>query len=450
VATGVTIPTASVTGVPAPTDAQLRRFWTNNPSLYATPEYRRIKVIVLSADTLAKDMTVSDDEIRNYYNLAKADYQKPERRSVQILTAPDVTTATKLATAWQNGADWTAIQTQSTAAGATALELPDAKQIELPDPALGKAAFAAAQDAVSAPIKGDFGWYVVKVTKITPGVSIPLDQARAEIRGKIGALKANDAIDDHANKVEDALAGGGGLDTLPAGLGVAAVAGTLNAQGNTPDGLQAPLPAFPELRDAIIAEAFKTKPGDAPHLDQLPASKDHPAGAYYAVTVDSITPPSQLAYDRVADRVRQDWTQQQMRHAAETEAAQLLAATRAGTPLATAAAAKGLTATTLPPIPRPLGNTPPPDGVPAALVAPLFGMKQNDATMVETDAGFVVAQLQSITDPLPATDTLGAGQLRDELTKSVANDVTDLFVQAIERASKVTVNQKLIAQIAQP
>jgi peptidyl-prolyl cis-trans isomerase D len=448
-AIAVTLPTAAATGVAVPTDAQLRRYWANNPSLYATPEYRHIKVIILSPQTLARDIPVTDAEIRNYYNLSKASYDKPELRSVQLVSTQDQATATRLAAAWQSQ-NWPAIQAQSKAAGATALELPNAKRAELPDAKLAAAAFAAAPETVSAPIKGDFGWYVVKVTQITPGSLTTLAQAHDDIRDKIGVMKAADQIDDRANKVEDALAGGGGLTDLPQGLGVAAVEGTMDATGTTKDGTQAPLPAFPALRDAIIAAAFKAKPGDPPHLEQLPATKDNPSGAYYAVTVDTISKPAQLGYDQAIARVTQDWTHAQQRHIQETQAAQLLAATRAGAPLVTAAQAKGMTAQRLPPIPRPEGDIPPPAGVPQALIAPLFGMAQGDATMVETPDGFVVAQLLTIDTPSPSSDSIGAAQLRTTLNQSVTSDVTNLFVAALQRRTKITVNQTVVQQIAQP
>jgi peptidyl-prolyl cis-trans isomerase D len=448
-AVAASLPFAAATGVPAPTDAQLRRYWANNPSLYTTPEYRHIKVIVLSPQSLARDVTVTDDEIKNYYNLSKTTYDKPELRSVQLLSMPDQATAARLAAAWQSQ-DWNAIQAQSKAAGATALELNNAKRAELPDPKLGDAAFTATLNTVSGPIKGDFGWYVVKVTQITPGSLTTLAQARDEIRDKIGVMRATDQMDDRANKLEDALAGGGSLTDLPQGLGVAAAQGTLDAKGNTQDGTPAPLPAFPALRDAIVAAAFKARPGDPPHLEQLPASKDNPAGAYYAVTVDSISKPAQLGYDQSRERVRADWTRDQMRHVQETLAAQLLAATRAGTPLVTAASAKGIATQRLPPVPRPEGDIPLPAGVPQELVQPLFGMAQGEATMVETPDGFVVAQLLTIDTPSPSSDSIGAAQLRTTLNQSVTSDATNLFVAALQRRTKITVNDAVLQQIAQP
>ena len=47
---------------------------------------------------------------------------------------------------------------------------------------------------------------------------------------------------DRANKVDDLLASGAPLDELPGDLGLAGVTGTLDAQGNTPDGTPAPIP----------------------------------------------------------------------------------------------------------------------------------------------------------------------------------------------------------------
>ena len=450
-ATAVSLPIAGGASGAAPTDADLRRFWTNNPTLYATPEYRRIKVIVLSGQTLARDMAVSEDDIKAYYNSARASYDKPEQRSLQVVSAPDQATAARIAAAWRSGADWAAVQAQSKAAGANAVELPDARRIELPDTALAAAAFAATPDTVSQPVQGTFGWFVAKVTKITAGSLVTLEQARADIREKIGVLKANDQIDDRANKVEDALAGGGGLDNLPSGLGLAAVQGTMDAAGNTPAGVPAPLPATAELRAAIVAAAFKARPGDPPHLEQLAASRQNASPAYYAVAVDHVEKPAQLGYDQVTGRVQQDWTRQQMRRAQEQMATTLLTAARTGTPLPTAALVHGLTAQSLPPVPRPLGDdAPPPAGVPANLVAPLFGMKQGEATMIETPEGFMVVQLQTITQPSAATDTIGAAQLRTTLNQSIGNDVTNVFVEALRARSKVTVNQAALQQIAPP
>jgi peptidyl-prolyl cis-trans isomerase D len=450
IADAVDFPVQAATGVPSPTDAELHRFWANNPALYQTPEYRTVKLIVLSPDTLASDVTVSADDIKKYYDLYHATYSTPETRSLRIIAAPDQPTAAALATVWQGGATWGALQAAAKKVKATALELPDAPKGEVPDPALATAAFSASPNTVSQPVKGDFNWYVFQVTSVTPAKNVSLEEATPEIRRKVAVLKAADLMDDHVSKLEDAMAAGGGLDSLPQGLGVAAVQGTLDAQGNTPQGSPAPIPAWPALREAIVGAAFHAKPGTAPELEQLPPDKDHAQGAWYTVQVDHVTKPARQPFDTVTDRVRQDWVESQMRHIEETAAARLLTRVRSGTTLAAAAQGAGLTVRALPPVPRPFGDAQVPAGVPQNLVAPLFGMKQGDVAMVNTPSGFMVAQLRKIDAPTIASDPIGAGQLRTELSQSMGGDVVDTLIFALQQRYKVTLNPTLIHQIAQP
>ena len=154
---------------PAPTDAELQRWYDNHPEAYSSPELRRIKAIVLSPQTLAKDIPITDDDLRAAYNQRKEDYVTPEKRSAQVISAPDEAKAKALADQWRTGTDWTVLQAAAQQAGASAVSLDDATQGEFPDAGLAKAVFAAPANAVSDPVKGPLGWYVLKVTKVSPG-----------------------------------------------------------------------------------------------------------------------------------------------------------------------------------------------------------------------------------------------------------------------------------------
>ena len=48
-------------------DATARRWFDNHPDLYATPEYRRVRVAVISPATLAPDITISDKDLEAAY-----------------------------------------------------------------------------------------------------------------------------------------------------------------------------------------------------------------------------------------------------------------------------------------------------------------------------------------------------------------------------------------------
>ena len=86
---------------------------------------------------------------------------------------------------------------------------------------LGDAVFAAAPDTVSAPIKSPFGYQVVRVTKVLPGLSRSLDQARGEIAKAVAQARAVDLVYARANKLDEALSAGTAFDDLSGDLGAA-------------------------------------------------------------------------------------------------------------------------------------------------------------------------------------------------------------------------------------
>ena len=219
----VELPFAEVTAPPTPTDAQLKRWWQNHPEDFSAPEYRRIKAVLLTPESVGRDIQVGDDELRAAYEQHRADYLRPERRSVQGLTAPDDATATRLATQWSVGASWDAMQRAAQGAQATAVELPDATRAELPSSELADAAFATGADTVAPPVHGALGWYVVKVTRVTPASAQSFEQARDAVRARVVASKASDRIDTSAGKVDDLLAGGTAIADLPTDLGLVPV-----------------------------------------------------------------------------------------------------------------------------------------------------------------------------------------------------------------------------------
>ena len=77
-------PIAAAPEAPVPDETTARRWYDNHPDLYATPEYRRVKVIVFSPATLAPDVTVTDQDVLAAYDEHKADYTSVARRSVQL------------------------------------------------------------------------------------------------------------------------------------------------------------------------------------------------------------------------------------------------------------------------------------------------------------------------------------------------------------------------------
>jgi peptidyl-prolyl cis-trans isomerase D len=438
-------PIAASAAPPAPDEAVLKRWYDNHPDNYATPEYRRIKVIELSPQTLEKDITITDADLQAAYDQRKSDYVAEAKRTAQVVTAPDEAKAAALAEKWRAGADWAAIQQAAQTDGASAVQLDDATQVLFPDPDLGKAVFAAQADTISDPIKGALGWFVVKVTKITPGNTRTLDDVKDELRTRLLADKAGDLMYDRANKVDNLLANGTPFDELPGDLGLAGVSGTLDSSGNTQEGVPAPIPGPAELKAAITAAAFQAQKGDPPRLQEVQTPSTG-GSAYYALTLEDIIPPSHKPFDEVKAKVADDWFADQQRHEAEQAAAKMLAAIKGGQSFADAATVAGVTLRQTPLVTREQGA----EGMPPELQRVLFGLKKGEPTMVETAEAFIVAEPADIIEPDPKTDQTGYDQARQALTRSVASDITNVFVEALRGRASVKINQQNFDSAVQP
>jgi len=105
----------------------------------------------------------------------------------------------------------------------------------------------------------------------------------------------------------------------------------------------------------------------------------------------------------------------------------------------------GLSGEHLPPVGRATGAP----GVPDQLVEPLFNLKTGEATMVETADGFVVAVLLGAQEPDPKADPIGYGEVRDALTKSIADDVQSVLTVALRDRAAPKVNATAIDTISQ-
>lgn len=439
-AEAVFLPFKAAPAPSAPSEAVLKRWWQNHPKTFSTPEYRKIRVAILSPDLLAKHEKVSEAALKAAYEQAQAEYDKPERRSAEILLASDEAKATALAARWRTGASWTEMQQAAKDAGATAVALEDALPKEFPDPTLARAIFAAGPNDVVGPFQTPLGWHVIDVTGIVPGRNTTFADAEPQLRDKLAREQAANAIESRVTGFEDAVAANPSLDALPGDLGLVGVTGTLDEAGMTPEGQAAPIPGSAALRKEIVAAAFQAKKGEMASVVQ------GPDGSYYALDLEAVTPPHVRPYDLAREQVLAGWTEHQQKREQNVMATHLMLAVNSGTPLADAARAKGLQATSLPET----GRDKPAAGIPPELLRALFQLKPHKATMVETGDGFVAAELTAVDDPSEKSDHAAYALMREQLSRGIGTDLQQAFVQAARMQARPRVNVALLNKIAQP
>lgn len=433
--------TAATQKAPAvPGDDVLERFWRNHPTQFTAPEFRRVQIVILSPALLATHEQLAQADIDAAVARAKADNPPAvPQRSVQVISVGDLASSSRLEAAWKKGASWDKMQALAKKFGASAIELDQAAQTQIPSATLGQAVFAAQIGKVNGPLAGDAGMYVFKVT--AAGQAGPdMAALTAQATQALQLQKAQADVAQDVDSLQDALAGQTPLDQLPGNLGLVAVQGTLDVNGNTPEGGPAPIPGGDALKAAIVKAAFAAHPGDPAQL------VNGPDGSYFALTLDKIDAPALQDFAQVHDKVLAAWTQDAQMRAAELQATALYRAVQQGQSLGDAAKAAGLAVTTTPGL---LRSNPQQGADMQALADVLFSMKQGQATMVPSGAGFTVAQLTQVTAPNPSQYPNVYQQWQQQMTKDLQNDLAESFLAGLQARDKVSINQKLLAQIYQ-
>jgi peptidyl-prolyl cis-trans isomerase D len=438
-------PIAATPEPPLPDETTAKLWYDNHPDLYATPEYRRVKLIVVSPATLAPEATVSEKDLETAYQDHQSEFTTVARRSAEVISTTDEAKATTLADQWRAGADWPTMQAAAKAADAAAITQDDAVVTQFPDPDLAKAVFSAQPNAVSAPVKGMLGWFVIRVTKATEGGTTPFDQVKDKLRERVVTEKALDLVYDRANKLDGLFGNGATLDSLPPDPGVVTETITMDQQGETPDAGSSPIPGEKEFRSAITTAAFAAQKGDPPHLTEVQTPSTGGSG-YFALTVQDITPSGQKPFEQVRDQVNQDWQADQRHHSAELAASAMQKAVKDGKPFSDAARDAGVTPHLSPLVTR----SQPDPAMPPEVHRVLFSLKKGEPATVETMEGFLVAAPVEIIAPDPSADPAGYDKLRAAVGQTLSRDLADTFTEALRLRANPRINQTVVDQIVQP
>lgn len=297
----VSMPTQSVE-TPDPTEAELRAYVTANAVVFAEPERRDIRAVLLTNNAIAAAITVSDAEVANMYQDTQAVYATPERRSFMQALFSDQQEASAFAVAPPTtAADF---ENLAVASGAVVTELADLTRSQVFPAAVAEAAFKTSKGAVGDPVQTALGWHVLLTTEIAPESVLPLDDVADAIRQAIKTERSVNGLADFANNVEDALAGGSniGAAAAAANLPVTRFA-AIDRTGADRNGEIDPLtPQDPRF----LSELFARQVGEQSGLIELGN------GEYVAVIVDAIHPTGPKPFEAVSEAAEAGWRQEKL------------------------------------------------------------------------------------------------------------------------------------------
>jgi foldase protein PrsA len=161
----------------------------------------RVKLDVLSNKirqkvTKGKDQ-VSTADIAKYYNANKSRFAQPERRDLLVVLTKSQAKANQAKKAVQNGDSFASVAKKysidqaSKAQGGKLAAVAKGQQ----EKALDNAVFSAKKNVLVGPVKTQFGWYVFKVTNVTPASQQSQQQASTTIKQLLASQKQQKALD---------------------------------------------------------------------------------------------------------------------------------------------------------------------------------------------------------------------------------------------------------------
>jgi len=170
-----------------PSEAAYQRF-LKQTGMTQADVLERVKVQALAAKLTRKiqnsSSPVTDAQIQSFYERNRAQFAVPERRDVDLILTRTQAQANAAKAAVQGGTSWAAAAKKystDAASKATGGILRGVSQGQQ-DRAFDQAAFTAKKGVIVGPVKGQFGYYVIRVVAITPAQQTSLAAARAQIR----------------------------------------------------------------------------------------------------------------------------------------------------------------------------------------------------------------------------------------------------------------------------
>lgn len=415
---------------PTPTDADLNAYLDKNSSQFRAQEYRQLSVLYLDPAEVAKELSPSEEKIKQEYEDRLTSLSIPERRRLEQILIKDEEAAKKAHASLSEGRSFEAVAKDTTGKSGADLKL---GLVTLGDllPDLGTAAFSLKKDAFAPPVKSPLGWHILRVTEIQPGRQPKLAEVRKEIANDLAQELALDDLVTRANRVEDALAGGASIEDAAQEAGVKIrslppidAAKKLQTGGEV-DGL--PTDA------SFIDTAFTLKAGASSNLTEISN------GGYFMLRVDNIVEAAKRPLDQVRADVEKAWKTDKLNEIAKKTAEEIRDAAKGGTPLLEIARSRNLLVENSKPVSR--FGTGTDTIIPRALLPDLFKARTGGVVMGQTADGFAVAKLREIENTAPNADDGDYKRLQETLSGAIANDVLQEYTRALRNEYSVSVNR---------
>lgn len=425
---------ATIPAPPAgtPTAAEAQAWYKANSARFTIPERRGFRYAFIDAAKIAASVTVPEKAIADAFAKDPAKYGAAATRVLEQVVVPDEAKAKAIVAAASS--DGFAAAAQKLAGfGASDIALgnqTEAGFARATSAEVAKAAFALPVGKISAPIKSQLGWHVVRVAALG-SAGKTLAQARPAVEAELKQRAVDDAVADVVARIEDGVEAGKSFADI-------AKEASLSIQSQAPvtdKGLAQGQPPLSGEIATVAARAFKREPADGPVVEDLGG------GRLVVIETATVLPAAPPPIAEVMPLAMAGAAQDKAMKAAKGKADAVLAATKKGVNFAKALADAGLAP------PRPLNgrridiiNQP---NVPEAARAFLNGAA-GSAQLLAGQGGWIIVHVDRIVPGDPKTQAGLIEASRREVGSALPGEMAEGLAKASMAAVGVDKNDSTL------
>lgn len=404
----------------------IERYYQSHLDDYKVPETVRVAYIELSADQLAAQQTPTEEDIRAFYNEEAARFVTPEQRRAShiLITVPADATPAQAEEALKKaqgiraavvaGEDFAAAARKHSQDPVSAAKGGDlgfsgrdafVKEFEA-------ALYSLKKGEISAPVKTQYGYHIIKLVDLKPEIRKPFAEVRAELEKTLRQRQAEERFFELSQTLQNALY------EHPDSLEPAAKAMGLKIQHSDWFGRQGG-PGIAQHRpvvDAAFAPEVLAQQRNSDAIEVAPTR-------FVAVRVTEKQPARERPLAEVQAQVTAAVKQERAGQVAQQRGAALLAELQKGTDLKSAAKTQGATLSPATEIGRQERGALPAQVVAAAFKAPRPGDRPTYTGVDLGAGGYAVVVISAVKTVAP--DKAQARQILEQ------HDAQDRYTQML-------------------
>ncbi|WP_417448949.1 SurA N-terminal domain-containing protein [Kordiimonas sp.] len=436
---------SDITSIAAASTEELEAYYEASKANYMTPERRSYRYIMLTPAQFTDKVELIEDDIIAAYDSRRDEFVKPETRSLLQVSFPSEEAASEFIASVKGGADFVTAGAEATEFTQSEITLGANSYEDLRtsfDSDTAEAVFALETGALTSPIEGIAGWSVFKVDAVTPGNTVGIDDARAEIEASLREEHAIDLMFDFLPDLEDAIAEDGSLAPVAAKLELPlATVTAIDTQGRNPSGEQV---VTQQNEYAVMQEAFRLETGIEPEVKDLDP-RDNTKGVYL-VELAEVQEPVQQSFEDVSPQVRTAWQAEERQRQAAVIAEQAKTRLMAGEDAEKIADELGGTSFDAKNVTRTAdGNS----GLSQNIRSLIFDLPlgEIDAERAADGNGYVVVRVDSIMPGEPASNAVAVDRLYEQLVAQYQNELIQAYQSHLLDIYEPEVNRNIVQQL---